>query len=368
MRFTIGKKLTLFNVILLIFMILVGFFGINGMLKINDVNEELDENWIPIIQETHTSTYQFVRLATLEGNLLLAENEKQTEEILKESEQTVGFLKKSLEVLRGIPTNQEQEALFQEVDRLFNEYLAVHEKMMTAYEQNNKEEMGKYFQETRELFHPANAKLYELVLLNNKSIDETSEGSISAFKAGATQTSVMIVISILISIMAIFYLIKVIAKPIRQLSKVAEDVANGNLVQNVQIKSNDESGDLARAIQTMCMNLQALISNINKESQEISSFAHEFTVSSREVTDGGEQIAVTMGELAKGAEEQASSTTSLSEMMKEFSSSIQRSSENGEELNEEAKEIREMTDNGFNEMEETKEQIEDINKVVQESV
>ncbi|WP_156483674.1 methyl-accepting chemotaxis protein, partial [Metabacillus fastidiosus] len=368
MRFTIAKKLTLFNLILLIFMVLVGLFGINGMVKINQVNKKLDDTWIPVIQETHSITYNFMRLAMLQSDLLMAGNDEQKAAIKKEMGEVVEGLKKDVEEFKTISTGSEHEAAFQKVETMFNQYIGVHENMMAAYEKNNQQETTTYYQQTRDLFWPVNNELYALVLLNNENMNETSSGSMTAFKAGTTQTYVMIGISIVLSVLAIFYLIKLIAKPVRQLSEVAEDVANGNLVQNVKMKSDDEIGDLAKSIQAMCMNLQTLISNINKESQEVSSFAHEFTVSASEVTDGGEQIAITMGELAKGAEEQASSTTSLSGMMKEFSSSIQRSSENGEELNEEAKEIRELTDNGFNEMEQTKEQIEDINKVVQESV
>ncbi|MEC2074870.1 methyl-accepting chemotaxis protein [Metabacillus fastidiosus] len=369
MRFTIMKKITFFNVFLLILVILVGCFGINGMDKINDRNKELGEMWIPALAKVGSINFYVQRLTAVQANVLFANNKEEKKLFQDESEVLEAGIQKDFTSLEEITSgHKEYTKAYAEVKGQIDKYLVLHEKIMEASHEDDVEEGRRYLREAREVYTALDFSLYNFVQMNNETSNQTINESVEHYKKGTMQTYIVIAVSILFTIVLIYFSFKTIANPLSRLSKVAHDIANGNLAQKIRIKSDDEIGDLAKSIQEMCTNLQILISNINKESQEVSSFAHEFTVSASEVTDGGEQIAITMGELAKGAEEQAGSTTMLSEKMKEFSSSIQRSSENGEGLNEEAKEIRELTDNGFNEMEQTKEQIEDINKVVQESV
>lgn len=63
-------------------------------------------------------------------------------------------------------------------------------------------------------------------------------------------------ILLLISVGIAFYLYRSIANPLRMLSKSAEALGAGDLEQQVEIKNEDEIGELANSFNTMALNLR----------------------------------------------------------------------------------------------------------------
>ncbi|MFO1443144.1 methyl-accepting chemotaxis protein [Bacillus sp. Bva_UNVM-123] len=368
MRISISKKLSFFVTLLLIFMIVVGFLGINGMQKINKENKQLGDKWIPAIQEIAGINFYIQRINSLQAHYLLAQNSKDKDSFKTEITNIESGLNEQLKLYENNISNEKQKAVFIEMKNALSSYLDMHTDFMKAASLNDQEQALVLLEKSRELYKNLDGKLYNVVLENNKNADDSIEQSLFIFSQGRTISLVVMAFSVLISALCVFYLFRLIAQPLKKLSNVAKEVAEGNLVQTITVKSNDEIGELASSLQTMCNNLRSLITNINKESEEIVSFANHFTITAEESSDGQKQVAITMNELAKGAEEQAHSTTSLSEMIRDFTHAITISNKNGEVLSDEAKGIRKLTESGFNQMMETTVQMDTIYSVVQKSV
>ncbi|WP_157833567.1 methyl-accepting chemotaxis protein [Desulfotruncus alcoholivorax] len=91
-----------------------------------------------------------------------------------------------------------------------------------------------------------------------------------------------------------------ISKPVIHLSKIAEAVARGDLTQKVDVgrKSKDEIGTLTAAFEKMVDNLKAMIGDIQKSSDRLSSHSQELASSSEEVSATVEEVASTTNEVA----------------------------------------------------------------------
>jgi methyl-accepting chemotaxis protein len=91
-----------------------------------------------------------------------------------------------------------------------------------------------------------------------------------------------------------------ISKPIINLSKIAEAVARGDLTQKVDAgrNSKDEIGTLTAAFEKMVDNLKAMIGDIRKSSDRLTSHGQELASSSEEVSATVEEVASTTNEVA----------------------------------------------------------------------
>ncbi len=176
----------------------------------------------------------------------------------------------------------------------------------------------------------------------------------------------MIIISFGIAILIILVLIIMISisivKPLRKLRNVANEIADGNLNVEVDIKSKDEIGQVAIAIDKTVMRLNTYIDYITEISEVLNviakgdmrivlkqDYAGEFypikkaledissslsqslsiiNISAEQVSIGASQVADSAQSLSYGASEQASSIEELSASINEINDSANQNAKN----------------------------------------
>lgn len=176
-------------------------------------------------------------------------------------------------------------------------------------------------------------------------------------------------IAVIIGLLIIWLFTNSMSRPISKVTAQMKEMANGNLSQeDLVIRTKDEVGELAKAMNVMKNGLTQIIHNVSNASEQVSSQSEELTQSANEVTEGSEQIASTMEQLSAGAETQANSATNLSEMMKDFLEKIEESYEKGESISESSNEVVSMTQEGQALMTQSVDQMEKINRIVRSAV
>lgn len=184
-----------------------------------------------------------------------------------------------------------------------------------------------------------------------------------------TSNILVIAITIFIGIIVIWFFTNNITNPIKQVTEQMKRLANADLsVEKLQIKSNDEIGQLAREMNTMHEKLKMIIENIADASQLIASHSEELTQSTNEVKLGTEQVVMTMEDLAKGSEKQADNASSLSTMAMTFTESVQDANEHGERVHHATNDILALTNDGSKLMESSADQMQIIHHIVSETV
>lgn len=124
---------------------------------------------------------------------------------------------------------------------------------------------------------------------------------------------------ILFSIALSWFLGKRISRPVEYLAGEARKLAQGDLTISINVKSNDETGDLGRAFSEMVTHLKTTVTGIMQNAKEIN-------YSATEVASASQQV-------ASGASEQAASAEEISSSMEELSANIQQNTDNSRESN-----------------------------------
>lgn len=121
---------------------------------------------------------------------------------------------------------------------------------------------------------------------------------------------------ILAAILAFF-----IIKPLQQLEKVALEAAKGNIHQEIEVrKSKDEIESLAKAFQTMLVNLRQMVSSIEDNFQQTNQTVRALSVESKEALEQSDAIVQTIAQISEGAVDSAISIQNTAEAMEDVRS------------------------------------------------
>ncbi|MGK7397109.1 MAG: Cache 3/Cache 2 fusion domain-containing protein [Candidatus Cyclobacteriaceae bacterium M3_2C_046] len=123
-------------------------------------------------------------------------------------------------------------------------------------------------------------------------------------------------VALVISLIAINYLVNSITDPIQKLVSIIGDLAKGNLLVDIHSDRQDEIGDLMNSQKNMVNKIKDVIKLVRQVSGYITS-------ASNQLSAGSQQI-------AQGANEQASSTEEVSSSMEEMVTNIQQNAENAQ--------------------------------------
>lgn len=142
----------------------------------------------------------------------------------------------------------------------------------------------------------------------------------------------------LLAIVAVYLFIHRMIRPIEQLSKQVNLVAQGNLtVQPLSISSKDEVGTLSRDFGNMTVQLRQLITEVNETSMQVASSSQELSASAEETGKASEQTVYIIQELAEGAEKQLQNLEQSSAALQEMSAFISQIVTTADHVSEEAR-------------------------------
>lgn len=182
-------------------------------------------------------------------------------------------------------------------------------------------------------------------------------------------TLVVIGVAIIIGIFVIWQYASSMAKPINRVVQAMERFAEGDLTQeSMSIRSKDEIGKLANAMNQMQTKLKDMIHNIAQASDLINTSSKELSQSANEVNMGAEQVAITMNELASGAEGQAHHSNELTSLMERFTADLRETNQHGEHIHQSSVEVLGLTNEGSQLMTSSNSQMSKIDGIVQNAV
>ncbi|MCM1991244.1 methyl-accepting chemotaxis protein [Oceanirhabdus seepicola] len=120
----------------------------------------------------------------------------------------------------------------------------------------------------------------------------------------SSETLILIIAIVFISIILSVVISKLITKPIKKMVKIAQRIALGDLTEEINIRSKDETGELTSAIKDMQEHLRHLIGDVKSTVDDVSTASNNLSISSEENAKISEELSVIVESVAEGAEQQ----------------------------------------------------------------
>jgi methyl-accepting chemotaxis protein len=290
----------------------VGALGIAKMRQMDAADTKLYEKiTVPLSELAAMSTsFQRVRI-----NLRDALETKDPG-AKKASVDTVNNLRQEVGTLAD---SFEKTILTEEGHRLFKEF------------KESREAYGQYIQKTLELDQAGKgdeamallhgdarkAALHEQELLNKLMESKKNQAKLTAetnVKEAGTASIFMIVLIVVGVLLALGLgqtISKSVTKPLEQAVSIANALAGGDLRVEVEVKSQDETGQLMAALQNMVHNLRQLMSDTINISNSIASASHELHATSDQIATGSEEVACQTGTVASASEQMSATSIDI---------------------------------------------------------
>jgi methyl-accepting chemotaxis protein len=132
----------------------------------------------------------------------------------------------------------------------------------------------------------------------------------------AVVTSILAAL-VLLTIVISYLTRKIIVRPLNEGVEIANKLANGELNVEVDIKSNDETGQLLAAMKGMAHKLKEIAFDVKSAADHVAS--------------GSQQISASSEQMSQGATEQASSAEEASSSMEQMTANIRQNADNAQQ-------------------------------------
>ncbi|MDR3463457.1 MAG: methyl-accepting chemotaxis protein [Beijerinckiaceae bacterium] len=167
---------------------------------------------------------------------------------------------------------------------------------------------------TRKLRTEVDQGVDELVSYVKENLATDQAVAVTDYEQARTLLISVITVSLLVALAAGAWISLSIARGLAKAVGLANTVAMGDLTQVIEIKENDEIGDLLRALDRMAVKLREVVGESLSASSNVSSASQELAASAEQ--------------LSQGATEQASAAEEASSSMEEMASNVKQNADN----------------------------------------
>lgn len=127
-----------------------------------------------------------------------------------------------------------------------------------------------------------------------------------------TNLAIVICLIVLALLIAIIYLVvRRLISPIRNLTRVTNEVAEGNLTMEIEAASSDEIGQLSNNFSKMVYNLRDLVVEVRAGTSKLSTSSQELAATTEEINAQSDNINANTQQIAAGMEETTATTEEI---------------------------------------------------------
>ncbi len=348
MKLTIKAKMISAFAFLVAVLIGIGVYSISSLNSVNMQTTEIDEKWLPGVDEIHTIDTEFSDLRILEYHHILANDRATKAADESERSRLLNDIQKYMTEYESLIAHEEDRRLFNALKANMAEYLELSDEMLTLSNQERDADALYIMRGASQRVYDGINELFEqLVEFNREHANMAAAYTHTLIAQKIKILSVIIALATVLAATAALIITNGIVKPVSALTASAQKIANGDLDVDINISSKDEIGVLAQAFKAMAENVNETLTNIDSAAQQVAS--------------GSKQVSDSSIALSQGATEQASSVEELTASLEEISTQTKHNANNANKANELAKDAEGNAVEGHSQMKEMLKAMDEIN-------
>ena len=242
--------------------------------------------------------------------------------------------KKDIAQMRTARLSPEQASLVDDMEKAFNEYMAVDQRIIAGYRAGDPARTA----DANALVLGREVELFTAISTDAGKLADSIDRDAAATEADATATgasakTVLLSVSglaLLLSIALALLITRSIVSPLRKLEAATETAANGDLTVQLANTSRDEIGVVSRSFDTMTSSLREIVGRVVEAAKSQANTSEEMARASEQTGIAIGQIASTVEEVARGASDQAQANQRVTRAVEEMARGIEQVAQGGQ--------------------------------------
>jgi len=329
----ISTRLALGFAIVLALLIAASLFGMYQLRAIAHANRVTLEK--PLTKERLAADWSRNTFGSIRRTSALAKSSDDSlaAYFAKDVEQTTKSSTELIKQIEALLDNDEEKTLFTAIGQVRKRYTDSRNAVMQQKTKGNLAEAERIFnQEYGPSAQQYEESLQTFVAVQRRSIDAAKDAIDQTYHRSTQLLIAMAIMGVALGAACAVVISRGIVRPISYAVRVADAVANGDLTQDIAVRSKDETGRLLSALRTMNTKLAQTVAGIRSGSETISS--------------ASSQIAAGNADLSSRTEEQAASLEETAASMEEMASTVKQNADNARQANQMAAKASEVAQRG----------------------
>ncbi|MBU3073242.1 methyl-accepting chemotaxis protein [Clostridium estertheticum] len=349
----IQKLLSAF-IIVLLFMFIIGFIGMNNSKKMNkDITNMYNSDLIGVKDTTIIKS----NLLEIKADLLLIANPKNKSDLQKNKDDIEGLQTKDdaliEEYKKSITTELDKEQLTK-LQKSLLDYRMAREGVVKQVDQGNYDKVNELLPDVTKSRIELCTVLEKILKSNMDDAKVDYESSQVSFSKTSTQTMAISGIGLFVAIALGLIISITISRSLKKVLIVAQALGENDLSKTVDLTTNDEVGILAKSLNKAITNLRMLIgeisgsaAGINATSEELSATTQEISAKMEIVNESVRQVTLGAEQLSSTTEEVNATTESIAENVADVTKRTQNGNKIASDIEVKAKQVEENAEDNF---------------------
>ncbi|MGE7945812.1 methyl-accepting chemotaxis protein [Lysinibacillus sp. NPDC093688] len=306
-------KFGIFNFIMLIALVVIGFTGIMGVKKMNDNATSLyDESLTSVYLLSNISTNQ-LKITNLKFKIFfhsqdIDEKIQYFEEIAAIEEE----ISHAFKDLKKVKMDSEEKKLLNYLEEVNQSYEDILESSFQQVTSSATEVDANVL--LKPLFEKEKQRddlMEQLETTNIKNAELSNEKNNATYKRTLYQNGIIMVIALMFSISILIYLSRYVKKAISNIQDVVSGVEDGDLTRHAEVIYPDDLGRITQGLNNSVTHIQELVSNVNSTSTQMGSLSEDLSATIEEITASMNEIDTTSKDVAMGSTTLSATTEQL---------------------------------------------------------
>jgi len=298
LRVTIGAKLTLSFLLVLLLMLIPTLSGFNGMRTIERAYREDVTRIDEALRQIELLERHIVTQALNVSNYLLTKDPT----FLNEFEAARRAVNQTLATLKELVRLAESQAMLGRIEAIQSEYVAYAIPVMEMAEFADLALIEDAIVTLASIRRDLQQVTAALVETGTQLVAQAQEQAENTAATARWMATMAYVITALIALAIAVWMTRRISQPLRRAAELATRLADGDLtVEQLELSSRDEIGELAAAFNRMVDSWREIIGEIRESSRRLLSDGERLLAVAGESSGATAQIAAAVHEMAQGA-------------------------------------------------------------------
>ncbi|WP_315068047.1 methyl-accepting chemotaxis protein [uncultured Clostridium sp.] len=339
----ISQKLISAFITVAILVGVVGGVGLSNMNKINTNAIKMHDENLNSIQCLYDLRLNFAEIRTDIIRILFQGKNDQTANLAKEINSLFDESDKLMEAYSNTLTSDDDKKVLSELKQSASSYKEeMNSISKLVVEENNYDAANERFKgKVVNIRRSIESTLDKLIDDNVAAADSVNTSNKLTFRNSSYITTGLVILSFVVAIILGLSISLLISKQLKKVVIFANALGDGDLTKSIEIKSKDEIGNLATALNNAKGNIHNLISELVSSISEISATSEELSATTEDVYSKMELVNKSTEQISRGSQDLSATTEEVNASTEEVTATTNILSKNAADTMLSVNEIKE---------------------------